>query len=473
VTDTPFRTSHVVTVLSAISLAMVLFHMQLSSRENANTGSRYATIESLVDYGTYNIDASRYVFTPDKVRARDHFVSSKPPLLPTYGAGVYWLIKKLTPYTILDNEGIVVFTVGLFTGWLGHLVFLVYFYRLTTLLLEKQLSIIVTMAAACFAWLGVAYGTAINNHGPGAALGVMGFYYVYCARSDRGRTLDWLLGGFWLGVLPAIDLSSAAVTGLSALYLVTKDWKRTLLLYVPAALPGMASQLLLAHKATGTWIPAYADASLMTYAGSYFGGRRSGIDALYEPKSVYAWNVLLGHHGLFSMTPLFFFSVYELVRRLVKRDRFFWEAAGFGATVFVVTAFYIVRTHNYGGWCVGMRWLVPVMPWLVMLFGMWLDRATLSSFKWALVLAAFAVSAFNVQDGLISPFQFSLWHNFLDDAPNRNRLGPPTLVIGRSTPTPRKRPPRPPRPRPAAPAAPVVAAPPVTVAPVPAPAPSR
>jgi hypothetical protein len=38
------------------------------------------------------------------------------------------------------------------------------------------------------------------------------------------------------------------------------------------------------------------------------------------------------------------------------------------------------------------------------------------------VLAAFLVSSFNVQDGLSGPFQYSLWHNWLEGAnPNRNR----------------------------------------------------
>jgi hypothetical protein len=417
-------TSRVVVLLMVTSLVMVVFHMQPSSRENANTGSRYATIEALVDQGTWNIDKTNYVFTPDKVKAKGHFVSSKPPLLPTYGAGVYFLLKKITGYNIADNEGIVVWVVGLFTGWLSHLVFLVYFYRLSRLLLVRQLAILILMAAACFAYLGVAYATAINNHSPGAALAIVGFYYAYRARHGLGGNSAYLLAGFWLGVLPAIDLSSAAATAFLAVYLGTRDLKRTLLLYVPATFPGLGSQLLLAHSATGSWIPAYADTGLMQYAGSYFGGRRSGIDALNEPKAVYAFHVLLGHHGLFSMTPIFCFSAFELVRRLVRRDKYMAETAVFLASVTVVCAFYIFRTHNYGGWCVGMRWLVPIMPWLLVAFGLWLDRATMGRLKWSLVVVAFAVSAFNVQDGLTSPFQFSLWHNFLDGEPNRNRLGP-------------------------------------------------
>lgn len=440
--DDPKRVTKLVAILfAALSLVMVLFHMQPSSRENANTGSRYATIEALVDFGTFNIDDTHYVFTPDKVKARGHFVSSKPPLLPVYGAGVYWLLRKATGVTIGENEGIVVFVVGVFTGWLGHFVFLIYFYRLTVLLLARQLAILTTLAVACFAYLGVAYATAINNHSPGATLAVVGFYHAYRTRNGGG-VLRYLYAGFWLGILPAVDLSSAALTGCTGLYLLHKDWKRTLLFFVPAVLPGMASQLLLAHAATGTWIPAYADASLMDYKGSYFGGKRSGIDALFEPKHVYAWHVLFGHHGLFSMTPLYFFSAWEAVRRLWKKDSYRAETTVFAGHVLMVCAFYIIRTHNYGGWCVGMRWFVPFMPWLVLLFGLWLDRTRLGGIKWAFVTLAFTVSAWHVQDGLTSPFQFSQWHNLLEDAPNRNRLGP-TWNLSKKPGSERKRPRRP------------------------------
>jgi hypothetical protein len=53
----------------------------------------------------------------------------------------------------------------------------------------------------------------------------------------------------------------------------------------------------------------------------------------------------------------------------------------------------------------------------------WIDRIRVTRLLWALVLSAFMVSCFNVQDGLTSPFQFSVWHNWLENAPNRSRVG--------------------------------------------------
>jgi hypothetical protein len=89
----------------------------------------------------------------------------------------------------------------------------------------------------------------------------------------------------------------------------------------------------------------------------------------------------------------------------------------------VITGFYIWRTRNYGGWCVGMRWLIAFMPLLLLYFGLWLDRVNLKRATWAVVLSAFLVSAFHVQDGLSSPFQFSVWHNWIEGRPNRSRIG--------------------------------------------------
>jgi hypothetical protein len=82
-----------------------------------------------------------------------------------------------------------------------------------------------------------------------------------------------------------------------------------------------------------------------------------------------------------------------------------------------------MRTHNYGGWAVGMRHLVPIMPLLLLCFGLWIDRVRLTWLLWALVALAFSVSCFNVQDALSSPFQYSVWHNWLENAPNRGRVG--------------------------------------------------
>lgn len=424
--DDPARvTAWLATVFAVVSAVMVMWHLQDSSLDNANTGSRYATIEALVDQGTFHIEKTHYRNTIDKLQVDKHYISSKPPTLPTYAAGVYWVYKQITGHTIGNHEGQVVWLVSLFTGWLAHVIFLIYLYLFCRLLLKRQLAILLTVAAGSFAYLGVAYATAINNHSIAASVGLVGLYYAFRVRNGHSQgPRHWIFAGLCFGLLPAIDLPSLSLSFFVGLYLLSHDWRRTLLFFVPALLPGFIAQLALGYVITGSLVPAYSNSELKSYAGNYFRQVKTGIDALREPKHIYGFNVLLGHHGLFSMTPLFLFSLWEMVRDWRRRDRYLPELVLITTTVLIVLSFYIFKTRNYGGWCVGMRWLVPIMPLLLLYFGLWLDRVRLTRVTWAAVLVAFGISAFHVQDGLTSPFQFSVWHNWLEGQPNRNRIGP-------------------------------------------------
>jgi hypothetical protein len=281
---------------------------------------------------------------------------------------------------------------------------------------------------------------------------IVGFYYACRIRNDRAAGLrHWIYAGLAFGYSFAIDIPTGVMGFAAAVYLATYDWRRTLLVFCPAMLPGVLTHQLLNYAITGSMIPTYMNNELKDFADNYFRHRRSGIDALKEPKHIYAFNVLLGHHGLFSMTPLFCFSAWELGLCIKRRTRLPEALFALGGIV-AITAFFIFRSANYGGWCVGMRHLVPVMALLVVFFGVWLDRVHITKTVWAGVVAAFAVSGFHVQDGLTSPFQFSVWHNFLDDAPNRGRVGK-EWNLAKPDPKPKaKRPKRPKKPKAAKPA---------------------
>jgi hypothetical protein len=459
----------VCSLMMLASLILVIWNLQEASLENAYTGSRYATIESLVDHGTYYIDRSRYVRTIDKMKVGDHYISSKPPLLATIGAGVYWVYENLTGKTIARYEGDVVRTVSFWMGAVPHLIFLIYFYRLCRLLFRRQLSVMVAMAGACFAYLGVGYATLINNHSPAATLTICGLYYAARIRLDRDvKAYHWPLAGLILGVLPAIDPPGLAIMAALSVYLFMHDRRKTLVWFLPALLPGVLLHFVLAYQITGSLKLFYFNKELKAFKGFYF-KNAGGIDGLKEPKYIYAFNTLLGHHGLFSMTPLYVFGLYELIRS-VKVRRLFGVSLVCAATILGFLGFFIFRTRNYGGWCVGMRWFVPIMPLLLLYFGLWVDRVRLSRPLWAAVLLAFGVSCFNVQDALSSPLQYSVWHNWLENAPNRGRVGKTfNLPKPRPRPKPKAKPPKAPKP-PAVPAAPPAEGPaPAPVAPAPAP----
>ena len=79
----------------------------------------------------------------------------------------------------------------------------------------------------------------------------------------------------------------------------------------------------------------------------------------------------LGHHGFWSLTPIFFFSLVGL-GRLLRRFGEPMAAAAWMTTVLtiVLLAFYTWNplARNYGGSTQGLRWLFWLIPfWLLVL----------------------------------------------------------------------------------------------------------
>ncbi len=128
-----------------------------------------------------------------------------------------------------------------------------------------------------------------------------------------------------------------------------------------------------------------------------------GIDwaKMHESQGEYALHAFVGHHGIFSLTPIWLlaaagmaWALWTLRRRPTELSPAdpppgIWLAP-LGVltliTTVVVVGFYLVitDTRNYGGWTFGLRWLmwlaplwlltmVPVVDWLGQRrFGRWL-----------------------------------------------------------------------------------------------------
>jgi hypothetical protein len=160
----------------------------------------------------------------------------------------------------------------------------------------------------------------------------------------------------------------AASFGLALFVLcLARDWPRTLLFFVPAALVPIAAFLVTNYVAIGEIMPAYEKFGTVWYEfpGSYW-SRKRGIDAAADPVWLSAFHLLLGHHGILSLTPVFLLSLAGMLR---------WKrSAALPAVVpvlaltlsAVVLSFYLVKTNNYGGWTSGPRWFFWLIPlWLL------------------------------------------------------------------------------------------------------------
>ncbi len=109
---------------------------------------------------------------------------------------------------------------------------------------------------------------------------------------------------------------------------------------------------------------------------------KRGVDLGEPSKMAYAFHVLIGHHGIFSLTPFWLLSLFGAVTylrkwpttwsaaRMSEVDRHRWLGLSIIGVSIVCIAFYLNRPlidRNYGGVCSGFRWqfwLIPAWLWL-------------------------------------------------------------------------------------------------------------
>jgi len=123
-----------------------------------------------------------------------------------------------------------------------------------------------------------------------------------------------------------------------------------------------------------------------------------GLDRGEPSRAVYAFNMLVGHHGIFSLTPVWLLSVLGMCVWMFRRGdpRLRLWAAATAAISLACLAFYLgqpMMNRNYGGGTSGLRWMFWLAPlWLLTMLPM---ADILARRRWtralALVLLALSV----------------------------------------------------------------------------------
>lgn len=401
---------------------------------SSNDRSRWATVKALVENGTYVIgqreddpdsppktsaDYVAYaaerkksapttpvgkrdtgiVFDPayatlDKVMNPDtgQFFSSKPPLMPTVFAGGYWALNRACGWHIDRDRWLVVPTLLLLANVLPFAAYLVLLSRLIDATGRTDFGRLLAFAAACFGTFLITFSATMNNHTP-AAFAVLFAVYPLLRAMAENRDMEpgeWLCCGFFAGLAATLELPAAAFLAGIGLPLLIARPKRTLLYFVPMALIPLVADRALNFVALGELSPAYEKfgGPWYEYEGSHWlklklppdHPSRKGIDFADESKDVYGFHLLFGHHGWFSLTPVWFLAALGLVAlgvrsaadlKGLRRGRGSpWTPALFAGMTLAVSAvvigFYIVKTNNYGGNTSGPRWLFWLTPlWLL------------------------------------------------------------------------------------------------------------
>jgi hypothetical protein len=362
------------------------------------------------------------------------FHSTKPPFLTVLVAGLYWLLKTCTfwmfgaHWTLATHPFAIVRTIVFLINALPFLVYLVVLKRIVLRWTENEWTQAFVLIAAAFGTTVTPFLITFNNHTP-ATFCVL-FALVLAARIDDGYG-GWeahagagLLSAFAVTCeLPALAFAAAAFA-----LCVWRDPKRALLAFVPAALLITVGFFAANWAAFERLRPAYSEfgGQWYEYEGSHWvkpppGEVKTGIDwaAYHESRGQYAMHLLIGHHGLFSLTPIWFLSIAGAI--LLCRRGFRRPPGGIPGFLgpltllltVVVVGFYLVISDNYGGWTNGLRWLMWLSPlWLLSMIPA-LDA--LSSSKWGrgFAMALLGVSIFSAHYSLWNPWRHPWLYDLL------------------------------------------------------------
>ncbi|MDO4574484.1 MAG: hypothetical protein Q4D98_04660 [Planctomycetia bacterium] len=366
---------------------------------SANDRSRWGTIRALVEpdmrvpgapFAIDRVMLEKGWDTIDMVKHDGHYYSSKPPLFPAMIAGMYGVLHLATGLTLGQDTFLTVKILLALVNLPFLLLFLISTVKLAERLGEGEWSRFFVVATACFATFLTTFCVTLNNHLPAAAcVACVLWILVKMTQEDRYPFGLILLVGILTAFtvvheLPALSFLVVVSAILLGHLLVRNDLSRTVLGFFVlllgmgcVAVPYLGTNYV-AHgcltppymhrKASDNWYEYTYTAANGTERQSYWQNPQ-GLDRGEPSVGKYAVNVLVGSHGVFSLTPVWLLSMVGIGIGL-RRDRgptWWFAPLAFLLTVVVLT-FYILRPlndRNYGGLCCGFRWAFWLIPiWL-------------------------------------------------------------------------------------------------------------
>jgi hypothetical protein len=340
----------------------------------ANDISRWCTVWSLLERGTYAIDECPWqTDTQDKIEREvkgsggqppsKHFYSSKPALISTLIAGILYPARRMTGVPLdrvvlqeraerwtqkpdPDHPGKikgVLETPKEPVKWPAYIfyfkpvlillnvipfgIFLILFARVLDRYATNDWTWLFCLIAAAFATYLLPYTQTLNNHTIGAFTAFFALYQVLRIW-DEGELAGWRFAaaGFFAGFTASAELPALAFAALLGPLLLVRYLRQTLLYFLPAVILPLVILAGLQYVEFGEFYLPYESfgSKEYSYEGSIWDTPLE-LDAFNkhpEPYGVYLFHMTFGHHGIFSLTPIFLFSIVGAMRLLGGGSRF-------------------------------------------------------------------------------------------------------------------------------------------------------
>ncbi|MBR4254590.1 MAG: hypothetical protein IKQ16_05825 [Lentisphaeria bacterium] len=352
--------------------------------------SRYSTVESVLERGTFAIDDSIFS-TPDKCERNGHYYGDKPPLL-TFVAIAWGRVLKCFGVRYLKGDyfravyltGVLVFVLSCLTGWF----FYVGLRQRPRMPEPYRIAMSVLSVAST---LVLSYSVTLNNHTPCAAA-VMGLVLMLERCESDGLTrLRALLAGVMTGLILDLEFVAGGVLGIAVFVFV-----------LTSAAPRRIENALMYALGAGLLILAGAGMNMVSYGSPLplylFTHKPSFVEKNYL---TYAFNILFGFEGFFLYMPALLFAGFACASPRMRLDRVFvYMMASTAAAVLL----FIAGTSDFGGWCYGYRFLIPFAPVLLYYAAVYFGRPRPRLKRWKLFRLALLWGVLTSVVGVMNPW---------------------------------------------------------------------
>ncbi len=397
-----------------------------------NQNSRFDLVLAIVDKGTFAID-DYYQNTGDYAHFEGHYYSDKAPGTSFLGVPAYWVFARLVRLASVDHliarlegnpalaatlepEGsglqvgkvyfalaltfVTFFTVAVPSAFLGVLL-----YRWTGYVTPHPLYRLGVPLTYGLLTNAFAYSNMFFGHQIVAAL-LFGAFYLLFRLERREISPAWLsLVGLILGYAVITEYPTALIAAGLCVYafFVTPDRRWLGGLALGGLVPGI---LLAAYNLSIFHTPlpvGYRYSVLYTEQHSY------GFLSISHPRADALWGITFGsYRGLFFLSPILLLAVAGFGPWWRRRE---FRRAGW-VCAYAVVAFFLFNGSSVmwqGGWSVGPRYLLPMLPFLAVglafFWDAWGDRA----WAWATTSLLAAWSFFAVWAETIGGQHFPDW----------------------------------------------------------------
>lgn len=383
-----------------------------------------------------------------------YLYSSKPTLLPVLTAVPYWFLYRAAGLSLQSDPFL---TVRILLVLYNLIPLLIGWFFMAKLIDRfggtepgiSDWSKIFAVGVLCFGTFLSTFAVTLNNHLPGAVSVILSVYSASRILADKSPKKRYFFGAALFGALAVVcELPAVLIAFLICLPLLWRYPAKTCLISIPTGLLVAAAffgtnwaahhtlkpaysqkrdHIALARAENGSdsdgfkvrsfdkddwyiyrYFPSGAERDLK-YARMSYWSDRQGVDRGEPSRFWYAFHALVGHHGLFSLTPVWILSIAGLLlglRRGVARGTRMTSAAILGTALFFFL-FYVSRDQgdrSYGGMTCGLRWFFPLIPFWILSMLPVLNRLGKTRFGRGFALALLFVSAMSVAYPLWNPW---------------------------------------------------------------------